>query len=127
VLTIPQGTTCAITGRDIRIDGQSVDITGWTIHAVLRRNHTYGPIIATWRNAPGVGEGLAEVAAADLGIDPTADPSEKWLYLRILPAMSRAWVMARGVVHAEAAEPSGNQRVARIIDELVRLDPEAVI
>lgn len=124
--TIPQGATCAITAMDIRIDGQLVDMTGWTIHAVLRRDHVGGAIVATWRNLPGAGEGLAEVAPADLAVDPMA-VGQKWVYLRITPDMSSAWTFFRGVVHAEATEPSGNPpRKVRIIDEPVYLDPEAV-
>lgn len=127
--TIPivQGTTTAITAGNIRIDGALIDPTGWTIHAVLRRDHVEGLLVATWRNIPGPGEGLAEVAPADLNIDPSA-VGQKWVYLRITPEMSSAWTLSRGVCHAEITEPSGSPpRKARIIDRPVYLDREAVI
>lgn len=126
-LIIVQGTTCAIAAMDIRLDGVPIDLTGWTIHAVVRRDHVEGQLVATWRSTPGVGEGLAEVAPADLAIDPTAI-GQKWLYLRITPAMSSPWTWSRGVVQAEATEPSGSPpRTARVINRAVYLDREAVV
>ncbi|MGH4009404.1 MAG: hypothetical protein ACRDTH_14845 [Pseudonocardiaceae bacterium] len=111
--TIKQGTTTGIKASDLRIDGVLTDMTGWSIHAVLRRDHVAGAIVAEWHTTPTGSQGQAVAG------NGTAE-------LKITPAMSSPWTWSRGVVHAEATEPGVNGRVARIIDEDVYLDREAV-
>lgn len=113
--TIVQGVTTSIEASNVRIDGVLTNMTGWTVHAVLRRDHVGGAVVAEWHTTPTGSQGQATVG------NGVAE-------LLITPAMSTAWTWSRGVVHAEATEPTGSPpRKARIIDDDVYLDPEAVI
>lgn len=112
-LTIVQGTDMEITASDIRIDGELVDLTGWTVHAVLRRDHVEGAVVAEWHTSPSGSQGQATVGNGTAA-------------LKITAAMSSAWTWSRGVVQAEATEPGPGRR-KRIIDRPVCLDREAVI
>jgi hypothetical protein len=105
-LLIEQGTTRIIAVKQLRdARHQIVDPSGWGIHAVARADNVRGPVVGVWRDTPGTGEGLAEVVAADILIDPTADPTEKWVYLYITPAMSDAWQFVTAELHIEIQEP----------------------
>lgn len=112
--TIKQGTTTSIKASDVRIDGVLTDMTGWTVYAVLRRDHVGGAVVTQWHTSPTGSQGQAVAG------NGTAE-------LKITAAMSSVWTWSRGVVHAEATEPGVGGRVARIIDEPVYLDPEAAI
>lgn len=111
-LTIKQGEDCEITASDIRIDGVLTDLTDWTVHAMLRRDHAEGAVIAEWHTSPNGSQGQATVGNGTAA-------------LKITPAMSSGWAFSRGVVQAEATEPGPGRR-KRIIDRPVYLDREAV-
>jgi len=112
-LTITQGATRQIVASNI-VDGngQPLDVTGWGVHAVIRRRDITGPIVAEWSTTPTGTQGTASVGGTTLT-------------LIITPAMSAAWAWAAGVLQAEITEPITG-RVERIIDTPVSLNPEAV-
>jgi hypothetical protein len=123
-LILKQGATRTITITELRdANGGYLNPTGWTIHGVARAG-IWGPVVATWRNTPAAGEGLAQVVAADLSIDPTANPAEKWLYLHVTPAMSDAWTWRDAVLDVEITEP-GTGRVETFTVDL-RLAPTTI-
>lgn len=113
-LTIVQGTDMEIRATGVSIDGVLTDLTGWTVHAVLRRDHVEGAVVAEWHTSPSSSQGQATVGNGVAA-------------LKITPAMSIPWTWSRGVVHAEATETVSPFRVVRIIDRPVYLDREAVI
>ena len=113
-LTITQGTTRAITATNIvDANGAPLDVTGWTVHAVIRRRDTSGPVVAEW------------VSGTPTGTQGQATAAGTTVTLTITPAMSAAWAWASGVLQAEITEPITG-RVERIIDTPVSLSPEAV-
>lgn len=123
-LTLTQGATETITAKNL-LDaaGTPLDPTGWGIHAVIRQYGTEGPVVATWRDDPGEGEGFAEVVDST---DPDDAEGTKWVVLHVAPAVSAGWSWSFGVCQCEITEPDGDERVARIIDDTVYLNPEAV-
>lgn len=124
-LVIEQGTTRIIVVSKLRdARKQFLNPTGWTTHAVARTG-VWGPVVAVWRSIPGAGEGQAEVVAADVLIDPTADVTEKWIYLHVTPAMSDAWTWGAAVLHIEIKEPGVDGREERFSVDL-KLDPTTV-
>lgn len=112
-LTIPQGTTRTIKASNIKDGaGAALDVTGWSVRAVIRQAGVTGPVVADWSTSPS-------------GPQAQATASGTEVTLAITPAMSAAWTWSTGVLQAELTEP-GPGRVERIIDVLVYLDPEAV-
>jgi hypothetical protein len=113
-LTIPQGTTRQITATNIiGSDGSPLDITGWSVHAVIRAPGIGSPIVGEWSTTSATGIGVASVSGNTMTLLITAD-------------MSAAWDWSRGVLQAELTEPGPGGRTERIIDQPVRLSPEAV-
>jgi hypothetical protein len=113
-IVITQGATRPILISDITdADNNPLDVTGWTVRAILRRKTVTGPVIAEWRTIPTGSQGTATA----IGREVT---------LAITPEMSAGWDLTYGILHAEITEPSPGERVERILDEFVYLDPEAV-
>jgi len=114
LLFIEQGTDQPIVATDVRIDGQLVDMTGWSVRAVIRQGSTDGPVVAEWSSDPTGSQGQATAGNGTVSLE-------------ITPDMSSAWTWRYGVVQAEATEPGQGGRKARVIKKTVYLDPEAVI
>ncbi len=123
-LCIKQGTTRIITLTRLRDAYNNIlDPTGWGIHGVARAG-MWGPVVAIWRDNPGPTEHLAEVVPADTVLDPTADPTEKWIYLHIDPTDSDAWSWSEADLDVELTEP-GTGREEAFTTEL-RLVPTTI-
>lgn len=104
-LLIKQGTTRLITITGLRdAHGTILDPTGWAIYAVARPG-IWAAEVAVWRDVPGSGEYLAEVADADPLIDPTVIMGEKWIQLHIDPAVSDTWTWRVADLDIEIKEP----------------------
>lgn len=114
-LTIPQGTTRAITVKNITdADGQPLDVSSWAVHAVARYGGIPGPVVAEWSTTP-------------TGDQAQATASGSTVTLPISPALSSAWTWDMAILHVEITEPGANGRVERIAAVELLLDREAVI
>lgn len=113
-LVIAQGTTRTIQAAAI-VDaaGAALDVTGWSVRAVIRQDTVRGAVVAEW------------VSGTPSGSQGQATASGSTVSLAITPSMSSAWTWSRGVLQAEITEPGG-ARVERIIDRPVILSAEAV-
>lgn len=113
-LVIPQGATCTVSATGV-VDGNGapLTLTNWTVHAVIREASVLGAVVAEWSTTPTGSQGQATISGSRVD-------------LAITPAMSAAWTWTRGVLQCEITEPVSPNRVARIMDETVRLSFEAV-
>lgn len=121
MITIIQGVTEDILAKQLTDNlGAPLDPTGWTIHAVACQYSEDGPVVATWRNSPGEGDGQADV------IDATDSSGTKWVALRLTPALTLGWTWSRGKLQCRITDPNNAANSARIIDDLVLIDPNCV-
>lgn len=110
VMVIPQNTTCAIHASDVRIDGDLVDLTGWSIRAELREQPS-SALLAEWSNVPTAGQGAATSGDGELD-------------LLITPDLSSAWAWLHAVVQCYATEPGPDGRTIRPIDSVIYLSAD---
>lgn len=109
---IAQGTTRTIRADNITdANGTPLDVTGWAVHAVARRNAVWGTVLSEWSTTP-------------TGAQGTATSTGSTVTLQITPALSTAWNCRRVVIQAEITNPAG--WVERIIDETYDVAREAV-
>lgn len=110
-LPIAQSVSRIVRVSKLRDDADEYwDPTGWTLHAVARAQNYNGEVVGVWRSTPGTGEGLAEVVAADPTLDPSANPTEKWIHLHVDPWMSAAWTFTVAELWIQATEPFPGSR-----------------
>lgn len=112
-LVIDQGTSRTVVVSDV-VDGNGdpLDLTGWTVHAVARAPSVHGTVVGVWRTTPGVGEGTATISGNSISLD-------------VPPDISDAWTFATAVLHIEVQEPGTDGRQERFGCRLV-LDPTTV-
>lgn len=124
LLDIKQGTDRTVTVKGLRDgNGDVLDPTGWSIHAVARPGIWAAPI-GVWRDQPTGDELLAQVIDAD----PTETgvlPGEKWIDLHIDAAVSDTWSWSVAVLDVEIIEPNTNRQETfstslRLIPAVVR-------
>lgn len=122
MIELTQGVTEEIYAKSLTdATGLPLDPTGWTIHAAVCQYGPAGPVVATWRNSPGAGEGLAEV------VNATDSSGTKWIVLHCTPALSDSWSWSRGLLQCVITAPSGSPPPeARVIDDDVVVNPQCV-
>lgn len=115
-LSITQGADRAIVISGIvDADGATLDVTGWTVRAQARANTgPHAPLLAEW------------VTGTPTGIQGQATASGDEVRLTVSHAMSSVWTWRTAVIQAEITEPDGLQRVERICDEELVIDPQIV-
>lgn len=112
---LAQGTTRTIDVTGIvDANNQPLDVTGWAVRAVARRNTVSGEVVAAWASGtPAAGEGQATTDAAGV-------------HLTVTPAMSDAWGFDVAILHCEITEPVSPFREERIADVTITNDRTTV-
>jgi hypothetical protein len=109
-LEIKQGTTRIVTIKGLRdADGDLLDPTSWSIHAVARPG-LWAAEAVVWRDNPAEGELQARVVDADPTLDPSVQAGEKWIDLDIAPDDSAGWTWSVAILDVEITEPVTNRR-----------------
>ena len=122
LLEIQQGATVVIIVKNIRdYAGAVLDPTGWTVRAVARRNPRDATILAAWSSVPTGIEGSAVVGDPQPAPGETVTPGEKWIFLHVTPAMSRAWTWSIAWFDIHITEPAAPFREVRITEPDTRL------
>ena len=122
LLEIQQGATVVIYAKNIRdYAGAVLDPTGWTIRAAARQNPQDGVILAAWSSTPAGIEGSAVVGDPEPAPGETVTPGEKWIFLHVTPAMSRAWTWSIAWFDIHMTEPAAPFREVRITEPDTRL------
>ena len=122
LLEIQQGATVVIFAKNIRdYAGAVLDPTGWTIRAAARRSPQDGVILAAWSSDPDGIEGSAVVGDPEPAPGETVTPGEKWIFLHVTPAMSRAWMWSIAWFDIHMTEPAEPFREVRITEPDTRL------
>lgn len=93
-ITIDQGTTRVIVVSGIVDDGgAAVDVTGWAVRAVARRQTQDTTVLAEW------------VSGTPTGTQGQAVTTGGTVRLTVTPAMSRAWSWVTAELHVHVTEP----------------------
>lgn len=115
-LTIRQGETCTIVVSGIVDDNdQAVDVTGWSIRAMARPAALSAELWQEWATSPTGTQGTAQIVTGEIQLLVPHTVSSAW-----------TWAGQVGVLQVEATEPAGQQRRARVSEQRIYLDPEAV-
>lgn len=121
MIELTQGVTEEIYAKNLTDDtGAALDPTGWAIAAVACQYAGIGPVVATWSDSPSEGQGLAEV------VDAISPASGKWVVLHCTPALTDSWTWDRGWLQCVITEPGGEQREARVIDDIVIVNQQYI-
>lgn len=112
VHTIKQGEDCIIWVRGIVGD---LDPAGCSVHAMARPSPTSPTLWQEWATDPTGTQGTARIVGQEVALDVTHAMSSAW-----------TWAGRTGVLHVEITETGGQQRRARVGDDEIYLDPEAV-